>query len=124
MILLGRFELEGYKNSPAAFAALAGILRQEPKTRLLILAREEDVSVPEDVRHAVLALGFVGDATLNAIMTRCILGLSLSLWEGFNLPLVEMQWCGRPVLAFSLGAHPEVTVDPWMLCGSPPRDGG
>src|SRR5262249_22531030 len=35
-----------------------------------------------------------------------------------NLPLAEMQYRGRPVLAFSLGAHPEVVADPWLLCGS------
>ena len=42
----------------------------------------------------------------------------MSRWEGFNLPLAEMQWSGRPVLAFNLGAHPEVTADPWLLCDS------
>jgi glycosyltransferase involved in cell wall biosynthesis len=118
IISLGRFEPQGYKNSPTVFEVLAGILRQEPKARLLLLASEAELSPPGAVRHAVLPLGFVSDGVLDAVMARCALGLSLSLWEGFNLPLAEMQWRERPVLAFSLGAHPEVTVDPWMLCGS------
>jgi glycosyltransferase involved in cell wall biosynthesis len=32
-----------------------------------------------------------------------------SLWEGFNLPLVEAQAAGTLGVAFDTGAHPEVT---------------
>ena len=32
-----------------------------------------------------------------------------SLWEGFNLPLVEAQACGAVGLAYDTGAHPETT---------------
>lgn len=35
--------------------------------------------------------------------------LSLSLWEGFNLPLVEAMCSGTCAIAFDTGAHPEVT---------------
>lgn len=35
--------------------------------------------------------------------------VSPSLWEGFNLPLVEAQTVGTPALAFDVGSHPEVT---------------
>ncbi|GAA5266503.1 hypothetical protein ACOSOMT5_P2931 [Acidiphilium sp. MT5] len=118
IISLGRFEPHGYKNSAAVFEVLAGILRREPKARLLLLAREEELLLPEALRHAVVPLGFISDKTLSTIMMHCAVGLSVSLWEGFNLPLAEMQWRGRPVLAFNLGAHPEVTADPWMLCGN------
>ena len=116
--MLGRFESEGYKNSPAVFDVFARILAREPDARLLLLARPDDVHTPDTLRHAVVPLGFVSDVTLGAVMQRCALGLSLSRWEGFNLPLAEMQWYGRPVLAFNLGAHPEVTADPWLLCDS------
>lgn len=34
---------------------------------------------------------------------------SPSLWEGFNLPLVEAQMSGTLAVAFDVGAHPEVT---------------
>lgn len=33
---------------------------------------------------------------------------SPSLWEGFNLPVVEAQYLGVPSMALSIGAHPEV----------------
>ncbi len=35
--------------------------------------------------------------------------VSLSLWEGFNLPLVEAMVSGTFAVAFDTGAHPEVT---------------
>ena len=35
--------------------------------------------------------------------------ISFSLWEGFNLPVVEAQALGTVGLAFDVGAHPEVT---------------
>lgn len=35
--------------------------------------------------------------------------VSPSLWEGFNLPLVEAQISGTLAVAFDVGAHPEVT---------------
>ncbi len=44
------------------------------------------------------------------------LGISTSLWEGFNLPLAEMQWLNIPVLVFNKGAHPEVAIHHWYLC--------
>ena len=41
--MLGRFESEGYKNSPAVFDVFARILEREPDARLLLLARPDDV---------------------------------------------------------------------------------
>ena len=34
--------------------------------------------------------------------------LNTSKWEGFNLPLLEAQFQGVPVLAYNHGPHPEV----------------
>jgi glycosyltransferase involved in cell wall biosynthesis len=118
LLSLGRFEPHGYKNSPAVYQVFARILERAPHTKLLVLARAEDLEPPPALRHAIHPLGFVSDAALSAVMSSCVLGLAMSRWEGFNLPLAEMQWYGLPVLAFNLAAHPEVTADPWFLCGS------
>ncbi len=37
--------------------------------------------------------------------------VSTSLWEGFDLPLVEAQYLGVPSAALSTGAHPEVCAN-------------
>ncbi len=87
-----------------------------PRARLLVLAGPDKVDVPADLLDAVDELPTLGDAGLVAVMRRAALGLSMSRWEGFNLPLAEMQWIDRPALAFNVGAHPEVVADPWLLC--------
>jgi len=119
ILLLGRFEPAGYKNGPCAYDVLARILARAPEARMLVLARPGELAPPDAVRRAVVPLGFVSDAALGAIMRACRLALSVSLWEGFNLPLAEMQWGGGLALAFNVGAHPEVALDPWLLCGGP-----
>ena len=42
-------------------------------------------------------------------LRNCDIFISCSLWEGFNLPLVEAQALGTLGIAFDTGAHPEVT---------------
>ncbi|MCX5997093.1 MAG: glycosyltransferase family 4 protein [Chloroflexi bacterium] len=38
----------------------------------------------------------------------CDIYATATLWEGFNIPLIEAQACGKPVVAFDIGPHPEV----------------
>lgn len=113
---LGRFEGAGYKHSPALYEILRAVQRPFPNARLLILDAGEGCGIPGDLAGSVIPLGQPDDATLGAIMRLCAVGISPSLWEGFNLPVVEMQHLGRPAVAFNLGAHPEVIAHPWLLC--------
>ena len=56
----------------------------------------------------------VTDQQRNDWLRSCHLILSPSLWEGFNLPLVEAQALGTMAVAFDTGAHPEVVP---FVCG-------
>ncbi len=116
VLVLGRFESAGYKNSSAAFELLRNIRGQFPEIRFLLLDAGHDCGVPADLTSSVELLGTPDDESLQKIMEQCAAGVSMSIWEGYNLPLAEMQWVGRPTLAFNMGAHPEVTADPWLLC--------
>lgn len=116
VLCLGRWEPEGYKNSLAAFEVMR--LLSAP-ARLLILEKPENIQIPPDLIGRVFPIGFPDDLQLREIMLAADAGISMSLWEGFNLPLAEMQWLERPALAFSLAAHPEVVVHPWYLCIDP-----
>lgn len=116
IINLGRWEVGNYKNSEALFPLARQILAQHPTACFGVLAPAEDLRIPEDLQQAILPLGHPSDEALASLMASADLGVSLSRWEGFNLPLAEMQQLGRPVLAFDLGAHPEVAADPWQLC--------
>jgi glycosyltransferase involved in cell wall biosynthesis len=113
---LGRFEGIGYKNS-RQFFDLIKELRNRGKNALgLILGKSDEIDLPEELRGFIEFLGSPDDHDLVSIMKLVELGVSMSLWEGFNLPLVEMQNLGKPALAFNVGAHPEVIAHPWQLC--------
>src|SRR5579885_3475497 len=103
LLALGRWEPGCYKNSEAALGVLADPSR---------------VAVPPTLADAVFPIGFPDDVELVEVMRTVDLGISVSRWEGFNLPLAEMQWLDRPALAFDLAAHPEAIIDPWYLCTS------
>ncbi|MDD4254486.1 MAG: glycosyltransferase [Methanofollis sp.] len=116
ILSLGRWEPHCYKNSEAMFDIMRQIRDGAPECTLLILADPHAVEIPPDLQRSIIPIGFPDDSELKKVMTLVDLGISPSLWEGFNLPIVEMQWSGRPVLAFHIGAHPEVILDPWYLC--------
>ena len=116
VLCLGRWEPGCYKNSEAALDVIRSVAAKIPDAYLLVLDRASAVSVPEDLREKVVPLGFPSDEELNGIMREVDLAISPSLWEGFNLPLAEMQWFDRPVLVLSVGAHPEVAAHEWFLC--------
>jgi len=48
---------------------------------------------------------------LRLCFTSCDIYCTASRWEGFNIPLVAAQANQKPVVAFNVGAHAEVTVD-------------
>ncbi|MBI2138809.1 glycosyltransferase family 4 protein [Candidatus Woesearchaeota archaeon] len=56
----------------------------------------------------VIFAGFVPDEELPGYYGACDLYVTASLWEGFDIPVVEAQACGKKVVAFDLCSHPEV----------------
>jgi glycosyltransferase involved in cell wall biosynthesis len=113
---LGRWESNCYKNSESCIELARSLQGDYPEAVILTLAEPNTLEIPQDVRANLVAIGFPDDAELQAIMKKVSLGISVSLWEGFNLPLAEMQWIEQPALVYDLGAHPEVVVHPWFLC--------
>ncbi|CAL8975200.1 hypothetical protein RHODGE_RHODGE_04129 [Rhodoplanes serenus] len=108
LMRLGRGEAS-YKGNALfcelAARAHAGGLRAE----FLAMGR----GTPEDA-EALRAQGIAvklngSDAERLAYLRGLDVFVSPSLWEGFNLPLVEAQAAGTLGAAFDTGAHPEVT---------------
>lgn len=67
----------------------------------------------ESVKKDLESNGFrvlcdVDEALKREALIQSDLFFSPSLWEGFNLPLVEAQYLGTPAMALSICAHPEV----------------
>ncbi|WP_414548188.1 glycosyltransferase [Anabaena sp. CCY 0017] len=113
---LGRWEPNCYKNSEDCFDIIRQLIQRHPAVVLIVLTDANNINIPADIKEHIQPIGFPDDRELQKIMQFTTLGLSVSLWEGFNLPLAEMQWLKRPTLAFNLAAHAEVVVHPWFLC--------
>lgn len=116
IINLGRWETGNYKNSEGLYPIARKIIAVHPKARFSVLATSDELDLPDDLKAHILPLGHPSDADLAALMANAQLGISVSHWEGFNLPLAEMQQLRKPVLVLNIGAHPEVVADEQQLC--------
>ena len=118
ILVLGRYEPNNYKSSNIALEVFKRVRMNLRDCRLLFLAEQRDLQLGQYSDDGIVALGHPSDDELVSVMKLVDVGISVSHWEGFNLPVVEMQHLGRPALAFSLAAHPEVVADPWFLCAT------
>jgi glycosyltransferase involved in cell wall biosynthesis len=112
---LGRWENDNYKNSKALFNLIRLIRKNLAGIVTLVLSDGTDMDIPADLKDQIIPIGYPPDEALHDLMREVDAGVSVSLWEGFNLPLAEMQWLGKPVVVFNIGAHPEVIAHPWFL---------
>lgn len=116
IINLGRWEPGCYKNSENVFAISDLLSRKDIDHNIFVLADPQQFECAESLRDHVHPVGFPSDLQLQELMRTCDVGISVSTWEGFNLPLAEMQWLNKPALVFDVAAHPEVVIHPWYLC--------
>ena len=113
----GRWETGNYKNSDGSIEIVKALEARGTDHRILVLADEKSMEqVPPDVRDHYLCLGYIDDRTMKEAMELSDAGISPTTWEGFDLPLGEMQYLFRPMFVLDIGAHPEVVADPWFLC--------
>lgn len=106
------------KNIPSMVAAYAEAIHLDPSlsdTKLLIVGKtgwdtEESFNAPRKhgVEKNVLFLGFLPDEDLPALFSGATAFISLSLEEGFGLPLLEAMACETPALVSSIPAFKEV----------------
>lgn len=93
-----------------------GMIKAEiPNCRLLVVGKPTFQSYFKKLKQSadkdVIFTGFVDDDELPSYYAACDLYVTCSQWEGFNLPAAEAQACGKKVVAFDLGSHPEVVKD-------------
>ena len=114
----GRFEGNNYKNSRECLKVVDSLKEKGiNKFYILLLSQKEDLSgVSNSYKKHLYALGHVSDATLVEIMKLVHLGYLPTLWEGFDLPLAEMQYLEKPMYVYNIGAHPEVACHKHFLC--------
>ena len=102
------------------------VRRELPSTRLVIVGKHSfpaySKKLAEIADGSVIFAGYVSPEELPYYYAACDVYATGTMWEGFNLPLVEAQVCGKPVVAFNFGPHPEVVKDGETGFLVPPRD--
>jgi glycosyltransferase involved in cell wall biosynthesis len=88
-------------------------VREQIKDVKLIIVGKNSPSSYSDRLHrianpSIIFTGDVPDEELPLYYAACNVYATATLWEGFDLPLAEAQACGKPIVAFDIGPHPEV----------------
>ena len=100
---------EAFYKGNSLFVELATKLQEIEKISIKLLGRGD----PEDAKYfeerGIEVVLNADDEVRSQYLSSIDFFVSLSLWEGFNLPLVEAALSGALPLALDVGAHPEVT---------------
>jgi glycosyltransferase involved in cell wall biosynthesis len=108
ILSVGRFSTP-YKGM-ADVARVFNALEKKHRDVLLLLVGRGSLNdlYPQSPPGNVRIMINVPFETLRACFMACDIYCTCSKWEGFDIPLVAAQANGKPVLAYSVGAHPEV----------------
>jgi glycosyltransferase involved in cell wall biosynthesis len=110
---------EERKGLDVAVQAFERVVAAHPDYTL-VLAGSNPVNTPEYETARVRRLGFVDDATLDALYRRAALLAFPSRYEGFGLPVLEAMARGTPVVAARSSSIPEAGGDAALYV--PPDD--
>lgn len=113
ILFVGR--VDPYKGVHLLIKAFKMVKKDLPNAKLLIVGKQNYDDYLQKLKemsdNSVRFIGYVTDRELPHYYGACDVYSTASLWEGFDLPLIEAQACGKPVIAFDLGSHREVVDD-------------
>ena len=88
------------------------IQKQYPLAKLIIVGKHTFQRYTKKLKNLanknVIFAGFVPDHELPQYYAACDIYTTASLWEGFDIPIVEAYNLGKPSVVFNIGSHPEV----------------
>jgi len=115
LLWVGRVQLEAdeqpYKGFKKFVALADRACAAEPRLRIVVVGRGGEAEAEFLRSRGIVPRLNLPDAQMGAAFASADFFVSTSLWEGFNLPLLEAQYQGTPVIAYRLGPHPEVVND-------------
>ena len=110
LFFIGR--LSPHKNVHTLLKIFDIVNRKIPNAKLLIVGKPTFPGYFRQLKNSasknVFFRDFVDDKELPYYYAASDLYVTASLWEGFNLPAVEAQACGKRVVAFDVCSHPEI----------------
>ncbi len=116
--LLHLSTIEPRKNLDRLVDALLIVRRSQPDLKLVLVGSKgwlyDDFFgriERENLQDTVIALGWVPDEALSAVIAGAALAVQPSLYEGFGLPILEHMASGQVVAASDSSSFPEVGGD-------------
>jgi len=107
------------KNVHTLLQVFKVVKRELPNAKLILVGKaifgeylDRLKSVSDD---SVIFAGYVPDEELPYYYAACDVYATCSLSEGFNLPLLESQRYGKPVVAFDIGPHKEIVKSGYLI---------
>lgn len=111
ILSVGRFS-SSYKGMREIIRIFARFNKGSEDAVLILVGGGEIGNSDEYKPHRDLRiLTNVSYETLKLCFASCDVYCTASRWEGFDIPLLAAQANGKPVIAFNVGAHPEVMID-------------
>ncbi|MBN2054837.1 glycosyltransferase family 4 protein [bacterium] len=112
VLMVGRFQLENdpqpYKGGDLALGMVERWHQREARIQPVVAGLISPGTADRFIRAGVLVVDRAPPELLPRLYAAADLYLSLSRWEGFNLPLGEAQYQGTCCAAFRCGPHPEL----------------
>jgi glycosyltransferase involved in cell wall biosynthesis len=111
---IGRLD---YKNNPYKntydLIRLQKTIESTKNNRVKIFAMgfPENNIEREMYKQGICVIPRVNVKDMSAVLHRAHVHVSPSQWEGFDLPLLEAQTLGIPVVAYNTAAHPEIVIN-------------
>ena len=108
--------LSPHKGVDLLIEAFNIVLKEIPIAKLLIVGKRTfgtygnylESLVKKVNKDSIIFTGFVKDEEMPLFYSAANLYTTASLWEGFDMPIVEAAACGKSSIAFDIGAHREV----------------
>lgn len=111
-ILLHVGSIDPRKGTHMLIQAFNLVKHDIPDAKLVIVGKHiyprYSALVRQMADKSVIFAWEVPEKELNRYYAACSVYVTASVWESFNLPVVEAQACGKPVVAFNLAVHSEV----------------
>jgi 1,2-diacylglycerol 3-alpha-glucosyltransferase len=111
-ILLYVGRISPHKGIHLLIKAFKIVQKQHPKAKLIIAGKHTFPGYTKKLKKLanknVIFTGFIEDKELPLYYAACSIYTTASLWEGFDMPIVEAYNVGKPSVAFDIGSHQEV----------------
>ena len=113
LLYVGRLNLtnQPYKGLAELVEIYQQVSLENPKIKFLSVGYGSKNDEELLKNQGVLCLANVSENRMPLIYCASDIYTTCSQWEGFDLPVGEAQYFGKPAICYNIGAHPEVLLD-------------